>query len=323
MNYNNKLSHKSYLPIIFVGFIFIILFMTCQLTKANPIKNTYQSPFIKIENGFITADIQNIPIQEILRDISSKTDIDIYISKDIDNLISVKFDVLPLEEGLKRIFRPLDHAMVFTKSPEFPHEDKFVLKKVKVVKKGHKKDLILISPIKDEQPVKISKKVSHHQKRLEQSSEPNLMSKEGWIRKENAKVAKEGHIWAKGDVAVEIEEEKAEAEHRAEETYEIKEQKTEEKQAVQERKEIIEILIAKAGGEEKLSKAERAEIIEEAKMSRLFDRLDQKEIEEMKENIADRDEVEEQKAEAKRVEYWFKRQDEEAERLADLGDKEQ
>jgi len=160
---SDKLVRKSYLFCIFTALTLMLVFMPCKVSLAKSVTDIEKSLFIRIEKGLITAHIQNIPIHQVFKDISNKTDIDIYMSKDIDKIISARFESLSLEEGFKRILGSLDHAMVFNKNLNLPEGNKYVLREVSLFIKGHEKDLVRISPSENKKYAQIPKKLSKNQ----------------------------------------------------------------------------------------------------------------------------------------------------------------
>jgi hypothetical protein len=61
----------------------------------------------------LSVNIVNSSLVKALRDISVKTGVAIEMESGIDRYITVEFNALSLEEGLKEIIRPYSYAMTF------------------------------------------------------------------------------------------------------------------------------------------------------------------------------------------------------------------
>ena len=71
---------------------------------------------IKIKNGRITADIKDMKISEVLKEISRKAKIEFTIDEGIEEKINIKFACATIEEALKILCE--NRAIVFEYQPE-------------------------------------------------------------------------------------------------------------------------------------------------------------------------------------------------------------
>ena len=74
---------------------------------------SYQGQLL-IENGMVSADLEEVSLRIILEQIRKQANVWFESDRNLLNeKISIQFKALPLEDGLKRILAPFDHALVF------------------------------------------------------------------------------------------------------------------------------------------------------------------------------------------------------------------
>lgn len=68
--------------------------------------------------GHLSVAAENADFQEVLTAVAEKTGISIKSPENLKRSITVQFDRVPLEEGLHRILRDVNHVLIFSQSDE-------------------------------------------------------------------------------------------------------------------------------------------------------------------------------------------------------------
>jgi hypothetical protein len=75
-----------------------------------------QKLYVAYDRGLLSVSLENAELEEVLEVIGEKTGISIRSPEDLNKSITINFDRLPLEEGLYRILRGIDHVLIFSSS---------------------------------------------------------------------------------------------------------------------------------------------------------------------------------------------------------------
>lgn len=79
---------------------------------------------LRVPPLLLTANISEVPLRRVTEDLVRKLRVKVYIADTVPNeKISVKFDGLPLEEGIQRILQGMNYILVRTKAPTFIEAD--------------------------------------------------------------------------------------------------------------------------------------------------------------------------------------------------------
>ncbi len=68
--------------------------------------------------GHLSVAVENAELKEVLTAVGEKTGISIRSPENLKRSITVQFDRVPLEEGLHRILRDVNHVLIFSQSDE-------------------------------------------------------------------------------------------------------------------------------------------------------------------------------------------------------------
>ena len=90
--------------------------LVCGLDETNASERPAVSSWIKIKDGRITADIKDMELAEVLKEISRKAKINFTIGEGVKDKISIKFAGATIEEALRRLCE--NRAIVFEYQPE-------------------------------------------------------------------------------------------------------------------------------------------------------------------------------------------------------------
>jgi hypothetical protein len=71
---------------------------------------------VAYDQGLLSVSLENAQLKEILQVIGEKTGISIRSPEDLNKSITIDFDRIPLEEGLYRILRGINHVLIFSPS---------------------------------------------------------------------------------------------------------------------------------------------------------------------------------------------------------------
>ncbi len=74
---------------------------------------------VKLKNGQISVKLKNAPLEKVLKEIMSQSGAKIWLNDSIDTTITIEFQNLPIEEGVRKIIKNKNYAFVFA-----PNESK-------------------------------------------------------------------------------------------------------------------------------------------------------------------------------------------------------
>ena len=90
----------------------------CRLIRADTPKG--EEIFeVKFENGQLSVKLKNSPLEKVLKEIMSQSGAKIWLNDSIDTTITIEFQNLPIEEGVRKIIKNKNYAFVFA-----PHGSK-------------------------------------------------------------------------------------------------------------------------------------------------------------------------------------------------------
>ncbi|MEK7285917.1 MAG: HEAT repeat domain-containing protein [Nitrospirota bacterium] len=76
-----------------------------------------KTEFFTIQNNRLSAKIKKTPLQTVLEELKKKTDLAIEVDGSlIDETVSVEFDSLPLEHGLRTLLRNKSYLLIYTEA---------------------------------------------------------------------------------------------------------------------------------------------------------------------------------------------------------------
>ncbi len=88
---------------------------------------TSQSAFVRFADDRLTVEVSRVPLQGLLREIARQSGLDIMIHGSLEESVSMKFDRLSFDQGLRRILRR--HSFVF----EYAGETKSTVRRLKAL----------------------------------------------------------------------------------------------------------------------------------------------------------------------------------------------
>jgi predicted aspartyl protease len=107
---------------------------------------------LQVNDSKLSVNADKIPLQDLLRALSYNG-ITIRIDPKINPLISAEFSDRDLEEGLKSILKPHNHAFVWKPIPPFPKEadSTYQLKEIHIFRPGEKDLMVDIEPLDEDE----------------------------------------------------------------------------------------------------------------------------------------------------------------------------
>jgi hypothetical protein len=103
---------------------------------------------IEIKNHKLSIEADQVPLQDLLKQIAADHDIIVRMAPSINPPVSASFDNRNLEEGLKTILKPHNFALVWKSNPKFagnPSEPPYLLTQIQVYRPGQKSKMIDIN----------------------------------------------------------------------------------------------------------------------------------------------------------------------------------
>lgn len=95
--------------------IIVILFLLAAIANAD--KTT---PLIAFDpsSGNLTVDILDMPTTDVFKQVAQEAGVEVMIGDGIKSTISAKFESIPLEKGVKKLLRGINHALIFNEKSE-------------------------------------------------------------------------------------------------------------------------------------------------------------------------------------------------------------
>lgn len=96
--------------------IAILLFIPISSSEAAADLNTGDHPFVvRAQDDLLTVQLKDIPLERVLKEIAIQTGIQITFYGSVAGSVSADFSNLPLDRGLKRLFRDFNHIFIYNK----------------------------------------------------------------------------------------------------------------------------------------------------------------------------------------------------------------
>ena len=128
----------------FRSFLIILLISVLSLqvfaSEGKPVPHYSMYPQLKWEDERLTGELKNVPVKDLLEELSRKEGFQLEIVGDLDQKLDISFDHLTLEQSIKKIMRLTNLSHVMILDVEGQSEDKalYRLSKLIVCQKGKK-----------------------------------------------------------------------------------------------------------------------------------------------------------------------------------------
>lgn len=73
---------------------------------------------IEYNRGLLTLSVENVNLKHVLTAVAEETGISVWYLKDFEKPITTDFNDLPLQQGLRRILRGMNYALIYSPSTE-------------------------------------------------------------------------------------------------------------------------------------------------------------------------------------------------------------
>ena len=83
-----------------------------KTTKAER-QPSQSAPFIQFANDLLTVKVKGLPLKELLDEIARQSGLAVVVSESLDNKITIQFDQLPFDEGMRLILRHHSFALAY------------------------------------------------------------------------------------------------------------------------------------------------------------------------------------------------------------------
>jgi len=98
-----------------VATLSILIYATALAADAGS-EASRQRAGITYQDNRLSAYLTDVPLQEVMQNLSDTLGIDIELNADGDRPVSTRFNGLPLEKGLKRLLHPLNYILFYRKN---------------------------------------------------------------------------------------------------------------------------------------------------------------------------------------------------------------
>lgn len=115
---------------------------------------------LQISEGKLTVSAEKVPLQDLLR-VLSYNDIIVRIDPKINPSVSAAFSNRDLEQGIKSILKPHNHAFIWKPTPPTPENQNrsYQLEEIHIFRPGEKDRMVVIEPAGEPQPDQITEAV--------------------------------------------------------------------------------------------------------------------------------------------------------------------
>lgn len=98
---------------------------------------------VQFDNDLLTVKAEDVPLQEVLQEIARQSDLSVEGSGLLEDKITIQFDRLALDEGLRLILRRYSFALVYVqKAPEGTQPVVLQLESLRIAAKEGKESLV-------------------------------------------------------------------------------------------------------------------------------------------------------------------------------------
>ncbi len=96
----------------------ILLFIPASIIDALENKNNIDdSPFvIRVNDNLLTAKVKNVSLKKVLNEIANQIPVKIALFAPAEELLVANFSRLPIEKGLKQLFRNFNYALIYDRN---------------------------------------------------------------------------------------------------------------------------------------------------------------------------------------------------------------
>jgi HEAT repeat protein len=118
--------------------ILLLLITPIPSVSASRDSSTPGAPvIIRVSNNLLTVKLKDVPLEKALTEIANQAGIQIVSYGPLEGIVSADFTELPLDEGLRRLIRDLDHIFIYHEGKSRGSEPE--VKKVLIYSKTGKK----------------------------------------------------------------------------------------------------------------------------------------------------------------------------------------
>lgn len=123
---------QATLQCLFYPVFFMFILFTAPVIKASDLNIDYNA-------GKLSADITKAPMQNVLTLLAAKLDIPVFLDKTLKaKKVSVKFEGLEVEEGVKKLVHPYSTAIIFGKKKTTDGKSTFFISRLNVYNSSNK-----------------------------------------------------------------------------------------------------------------------------------------------------------------------------------------
>ncbi len=109
-----------------------------KTTKAQT-KQSQSALSIQFANDLLTVDAKDVPLRELLQEIAGQSGLSVEGSGSLEDRVTIQFDQLALDEGIRMILRRHSFALVYAqKTPERSQTAVLRLETLRIFSKGEK-----------------------------------------------------------------------------------------------------------------------------------------------------------------------------------------
>ena len=168
-----------------VAFCFLAVFL---LTVVGSSVSYAAKMAIEYKFGKLSADVSGMPLAQVLKKLSDTCGMTTFVDSTIKSKkITVKFENLPVENGIKRLVNPYSSAIIFLRRTTNKGQEGFYISELKVFDKGNKKvSYVVVNEKGVGRIVKLSSARSDDQEMTKQAKIAGSVPEE---RKDTAKMA--------------------------------------------------------------------------------------------------------------------------------------
>jgi len=126
-------------------------------------QQSQRAPSVQFDNDLLTVKADDVPLQEVLQEIARQSDLSVEGSGLLEDKITIQFDRLALDEGLRLILRRYSFALVYVqKAPEGTQPVVLQLESLRIAAKEGKQSLVKKSVVDSNRRKGVLKKLPEY-----------------------------------------------------------------------------------------------------------------------------------------------------------------
>lgn len=110
---------------------------TAGSTAAGPQPQAGSSISVQVEKGLLSVSLKDADLFDVMDALAKESGVRIKVDKGARKKITLSFQGMPFEKGIRNLIRPLNYAMIWKNAPGAKDADEKVLVELDIFREGH------------------------------------------------------------------------------------------------------------------------------------------------------------------------------------------